>query len=211
MGYNISKARMTKTIFKDKNGKALSPSEATFKIIARFQSYGLDFLLFLLHLTTHIPSHTIRNAIWIMAGVKLGEGSTLHTGVRTYNPKGISVGEGSIIGYGTFLDGRAPLKLGSHVDIASEVMIYSSEHDINSPDFEATLGEVTIEDYVFIGPRAILLPGIKVGKGAVIGAGAVVTKDVAPFTVVGGVPAKVIGERTLKNPSYKLGRFKLFQ
>ena len=64
---------------------------------------------------------------------------------------------------------------------------------------------------MFIGPRAIILPGVKIGKGAVVGAGAVVTKDVAPFKVVGGVPAKEIGERKNKNPNYKLGRARLFQ
>jgi Acetyltransferase (isoleucine patch superfamily) len=68
-----------------------------------------------------------------------------------------------------------------------------------------------IEDYVFIGPRAIILPGVKIGKGAVVAAGAVVTKDVAPFSVVGGVPAKIIGERKIKNLSYKLGRARWFR
>lgn len=64
---------------------------------------------------------------------------------------------------------------------------------------------------MFIGPRAIILPGVKIGKGAVVAAGAVVTKDVEKFTIVGGVPAKVVGERKNKNPSYKLGRARLFQ
>lgn len=90
-------------------------------------------------------------------------------------------------------------------------MIYSSEHDINAEDFHATLAPVKIGDYVFIGPRSIILAGVTIGDGAIVGAGAVVTKDVEPYTIVGGVPAKVIGERNLKNPHYKLGRFKLFQ
>ncbi|MFI5205556.1 MAG: DapH/DapD/GlmU-related protein, partial [Candidatus Paceibacterales bacterium] len=65
--------------------------------------------------------------------------------------------------------------------------------------------------YVFIGPRAIILPGVKIGKGAVVAAGAVVTTSVKDFEIVGGVPAKVIGERKNKNPRYKLGRARLFQ
>jgi len=68
-----------------------------------------------------------------------------------------------------------------------------------------------IEDYVFIGPRTIILPGVKIGKGAVIAAGAVVTKDVPPFAICGGVPAKIIGERRLKTLKYKLGRARWFR
>ena len=90
-------------------------------------------------------------------------------------------------------------------------MIYNSEHDLEKEDFSARLEPVEIGDYVFIGPRAIILPGVKIGKGAVIGAGAVVTKDVPDFAIVGGVPAKVIGERKNKSLHYRLGRARLFQ
>lgn len=196
----------------DKHGKSYTWSEAFVdKLLPRLESYGLDFSLMLLHLTTYIPSHTIRNWIWRTFGLKLGKASTLHTGIRVFDPRHIRVGEGTIIGYATFIDGRDKVTIGNHVDIASEVMIYNSEHDISSPDFAPILAPVKIGDYVFIGPRAIILPGVTIGDGAVIAAGAVVTKDVEPATIVGGVPAKVIGERSLKNPHYKLGRFKLFQ
>ncbi|MCR4305614.1 MAG: acyltransferase, partial [Candidatus Daviesbacteria bacterium] len=70
---------------------------------------------------------------------------------------------------------------------------------------------VEIGDYVFIGPRAIILPGVKIGKGAVVAAGAVVTKNVQENMIVGGVPAEVIGERKVKDLHYKLGRARLFQ
>jgi maltose O-acetyltransferase len=94
-------------------------------------------------------------------------------------------------------------------------MIYNSEHNVHENDFsviEKVIEErVVIGDYVFIGPRVIILPGVTIGKGAVVGAGAVVTKDVPDFAIVGGVPAKIIGERKNKNPSYKLGRARLFQ
>ena len=55
------------------------------------------------------------------------------------------------------------------------------------------------------------MPGVKIGKGAIVAAGAVVTKDVNPFEIVAGVPAKLIGERKNKDPHYKLGRARLFQ
>lgn len=197
---------------RDKHGKSYTWSEAvTGKLIPRLESYFLDFGLMLLHFTTYIPLHSIRNAIWRISGLHLGKHSTLHTGVRVFDPRHIKVGEGTIIGYATFIDGRDLVEIGNHTDVASEVMIYSSEHDINAPDFVATLAPVKIGDYVFIGPRAIILAGVTIGRGAVIAAGAVVTRDVDPFAIVGGVPAKVIGERNLKDPQYRLGRFKLFQ
>jgi maltose O-acetyltransferase len=107
------------------------------------------------------------------------------------------------------------LKIGNHVDIASDVMIYNSQHDMTAEHFaavESVVKEpVTIEDYVFIGPRAIILPGVTIGKGAVVAAGAVVTKSVEPFAIVGGVPAKQIGERQNKDLNYRLGRAALFR
>ena len=198
-------------MIKDKQGKPLSFLQARTKIIKRFESYLLDFTLMCLHLTTWIPLHSIRNFIWRFVGLKLGSKSTLHTGVRVFDPRGITIGEGTIVGYASFLDGRAKLRIGNHTDIASEVMIYNQEHDLSAADFHAVDGPVAIGDYVFIGPRAIILPGVTIGDRAVIAAGAVVTKDVEAGKIVGGVPAKVISERKLKNPKYKLGRFKLFQ
>lgn len=196
---------------KDKEGKSLTWKQGFGKIYTRFESYLLDFCLMLLHITTYIPLHSVRNFIWRQAGVKLGCCSTLHTGVRVFDPRNITIGEGTIVGYACFIDGRDKVKIGNHTDIASEVMIYSQEHDINSDDFVAKGAPVIIGSYVFIGPRVIILPGVKIGDGAIIAAGAVVTKDVEAYTVVGGVPAKVISERKLKDAHYKLGRFKLFQ
>lgn len=198
-------------IFYDRMNRPLSKGEAAAKISNRFYNYLADFLLFWLHLFCYTPSHHVRRFILRLAGAKIGKGSSIHMGCRFFSLKNIEIGEDSIIGEGTCMDGRAPLKIGNHVDIASQVMIYNSEHDINSEDFYAKESPVEIGDYVFIGPRAIILPGVKIGKGAVVGAGAVVTKDVPDSAIVGGVPAQVIGERKLKDLHYRLGRARLFQ
>ena len=198
-------------IFRDRMGRGLSAGEVTGKIGNRFYNYLADFGLFWLHLACYIPSHHIRRFLLRLAGAKIGKGSVVHMGISFFSLQSIRIGQDSILGRNIFLDGRALIDIGNHVDIASDVMIYNSEHDINSDDFRAVVGSVEIGDYVFIGPRAIILPGVKIGKGAVVGAGAVVTKDVTDFTVVGGVPAEVIGERKLKDPNYKLGRARLFQ
>jgi len=197
--------------FRDRMGKQLSWNEALGKIFRRFGAYGEDFLLLWLSFVSCVPLHWFRQLFYRLAGVKIGSKSVLHIGTRFYYPGGVSIGDGTIIGDHAVLDGRAPLKIGNHVDIASEVMIYNSEHDISAEDFGPIEAAVTIEDYAFIGPRVIILPGVTIGKGAVVGAGAVVTKDVEPGMIVGGVPAKVIGERQLKDLHYRLGRARLFQ
>ncbi len=199
-------------LFTDKHGNDLSVSEAFRRAFVRFYNWILDFELMILHwFSDHCPSHMFRQLFFRIAGIKIGRGSVIHMGVRFFLPDGIEIGDDSIIGFGAFLDGRRALKIGNHVDIASEVMIYNSEHNLESERFEATEESVEIGDYVFIGPRVIILPGVKIGKGAVVGAGAVVTKDVPDFAIVGGVPAKIIGERKNKSPNYKLGRPRLFQ
>ena len=198
-------------MIKDKNGKIITPDEIVQKIINRLANYFLDFELMLLRCVGHIPFHILRNIKYKFFGIKMGKGSTIHMWANFFYPKNIEIGLDTIIGDHAFLDGRDKLIIGNHVDIASSVMIYNSEHDLESEDFKARTEPVEIGDYVFIGPRVIIMPGVKIGKGAVVAGGAVVTKDVEPFTIVGGVPAKPICERKNKNPNYKLGRARLFQ
>jgi acetyltransferase-like isoleucine patch superfamily enzyme len=197
--------------FADKNGRTLSSGEAAAKGFKRILSWGEDFVLLIVDLAGYCPFWFWRKLVYSLAGLKIGRKSKIHFGARFFNPKGVEIGEGSLVGEFAFLDGRAPLKIGNHVDIASQVLIYNSEHDMNSDDFRAVEEPVEIGDFAFIGPRAIILPGVKIGKGAVVAAGAVVTKDVAPFKIVGGVPAKEIGERENREPNYRLGRSRLFQ
>lgn len=196
---------------KDKSGKTLGTGELISKIVNRLYNILLDLELLILTWIGLVPVHFIRRIFYKSAGVKIGRDSAIHIGARFYNPQNIVIGEDSIIGDNCFFDGRAKLLIGNHVDIASQVLIYNSQHDINSVDFKAIEKPVIIEDYVFIGPRSIILPGVTIKKGAIVAAGAVVTKDVEEFKIVGGVPAVEIGERAERNLHYKLGRYRLFQ
>lgn len=181
------------------------------RILRRIKTVFWELICFKLGIAGYIPSHCFRRFVYRFWGIKIGKGSTIHMHASFYFPPNIQIGNDTIIGEKAVLDGRDKLTIGNHVDIASEVMIYNAEHDVQDESFKAILAPVIIEDYVFIGPRAIILPGVTIHKGAVVGAGAVVTKDVLEFTIVGGVPAKEIGQRDNKNPNYKLGRAAWFR
>lgn len=189
------------------------------KVINRLKSIWLELVTgFLWWGVGEVPSHHFRRFFYRLSGMKIGTGSTLHMRARIYDPSHIEIGADTIVGEKTSLDGRRQLqgsasllKIGNHVDIASEVMIWNSEHDLNTPDMRPIEESVVIEDYVFIGPRAIVLPGVTVGRGAVVAAGAVVTKNVASGSIVAGVPAKEIGQRDISKLNYRLGRARWFQ
>jgi acetyltransferase-like isoleucine patch superfamily enzyme len=181
------------------------------RVIRRIKTILLEFENMLLIWVGHFPSHYFRRFCYRLAGMKIGRGSAIHTNARFYNASNIIIGQDSVIGEGVVLDGREKLTIGNHVDFASEVMVYNGEHDVNDPSFKAVFAPVEIEDYVFIGPRAIILPGVKIKRGAIVAAGAVVNGDVEENMIVGGVPAKPIKERELKEFNYKLGRAAWFR
>lgn len=195
----------------DRHGRELTGRQVIGKVLFRLKKIYVEFVVMLLHWVGHVPLHSVRKLAYRLAGIRLGHGSTIHTLARFHNPDKIIIGEDTIIGEGVVLDGRAPLTIGSHVDIASQVMIYNAYHDLQDPFFAPVLKPVTIEDYVFIGPRAIILPGVTIGKGAAVAAAAVVTKDVPPCAIVAGVPARQVGERSPEALTYKLGRADWFR
>lgn len=203
----------------DKDGHPLSQQEVMEKVQVRLKTIWLELVTgFLWGIVGYIPSHTIRNFFYRLSGISIGRGSTLHMRARIYYPAGIKIGQDTIIGEQAVLDGRQQLKgsqggleIGDHVDIASQVMLWTSEHDLSSTTMQAREEKVRIADYVFIGPRAIILPGVSIGRGAVVAAGAVVTKNVPAGEIVAGIPAKSIGQRPLKDLNYQLGRARLFQ
>lgn len=198
-------------MFLDRNGNKLSTAIAIRKICNRIYTIFSELLLYFLNLIGYIPSRTFRKICYKCAGIKIPMSSTIYMGASFFKPSGISIGKDTAIGKNCFLDGRDKLSIGSHTDIASDVCIYNNQHNIHDNNFGNQYGAVEIGNYVFIGPRAIILPSVKIGEGAVVAAGAVVTKDIPAYEVWGGVPAKKINDRKAKKLSYRIGRPMMFQ
>lgn len=155
-----------------------------------------DLSLFFATITGYIPSHVIRQVLYRnVFKINIPSDSIIYWKCRFFNPGGVSIGHNSIIGNDGFLDGRNGIYINDNVNIGGEVRLYTEQHDIRSPDFASIGSPIHIEDYVYIGARVTILPGVKIGEGAVVASGAVVTKDVMPWTLVGGVPAKFIQNR----------------
>ena len=152
----------------------------------------------------YLPSRHIRKILLKSVLGGLGKKTSVLRRVEIPHPKNIFIGDNSVINTRVILDGRGgKLVIGNNVDIAREVNIWTLEHDVNDDEHCTIGGDVIIEDYVWIASRATILPGVRIGRGAVVACGAVVTKDVPSMSIVGGIPAKVIGKRN-NNLSYKL-------
>ncbi len=165
---------------------------------------GYDAVDYLAELIGRSPSHHVRLFfLRRMLRASIGLHSSVHRGCRLYRPAGVSIGSHTVINRDVLLDGRMGVEIGDNVSISEGVTIFTLEHDPNSPDFASRGAAVRIGDRTFIGARAIILPGVTIGEGAVVAAGAVVTHDVPPYTIVGGVPARPIGERR-RDLSYTL-------
>ena len=172
------------------------------------------------HVVAHVPSFTVRHA-WYqrVMGVDIGQGAgvSMRTFMWSYGPRqirrsGVSIGRNTRISQGCTIDLRSGLAIGNNVSVSPEVMILAGSHDVHAPRFNDVAGFVAIEDHVWIGARALVLPGITLGRGAVVAAGSVVTKNVAPMTIVAGVPAKPVGVRDPAATAYELdGPLPLFE
>ena len=153
---------------------------------------------------SYLPMQALRRFFLRLYLLKLGEQCDIQMRCRFLNGRKISIGERNVINFGSILDGRKfSISTGSDVSIGPEATILTLGHDPHSPDFEDRGGDVVIGDRAWIAYRAVILPGITIGEGAIVAAGAIVTKDVPPFTIVAGNPARKIGERN-RDLSYEL-------
>ncbi len=149
------------------------------------------------------PIRRFRSAVGGGMFDRCGKDINIEKGADFGTGNGITLGDGSGLGINCLV--RGPLEIGKDVMMGPDVIIYTSNHETSRWDIPmrgqgATPSEkVTIGDDVWIGARVIILPGVTIGRGVILAAGAVVTKDIPDYAVAGGVPAKVIKFRNRNN------------
>lgn len=180
-------------------------SNMVFKMLA-FPGWCIERILrfgggrFVIYHIGNIPSIHVRSVLYRGLGVRAEANVVFHFGTEIRAPWLLDIGKGSIIGDNAILDARSKLKIGRNVNLSSNVSIYTLQHDYKDPDFNCQSPadrkmSVEIDDRAWLGANVIVLPGVHIGEGAVCCAGCVVTKDVAPYTVVAGIPAAEVGGR----------------
>lgn len=160
---------------------------------------------------SHFPSHTVR--LWFYRKVmkfSIGTGTTIFMNCKFDCAKGLSIGNNSCINANCRLDSRGLLEIGNSVSISEDVIFLTADHNVELLGILDRDKKVTVGDFVWIGTRAMVLPGVTIGTGAVVAAGAVVTKEVEKLAVVGGIPAKFIKYR-IENFDYNATYKRLFQ
>jgi acetyltransferase-like isoleucine patch superfamily enzyme len=158
------------------------------------------------------PSFGVR-AAWYrrVLGFEIARGAGVHLGcyVWFYSPgqirrDGVSIGANTRINRNCCLDVRGGIRIGDDVSISPEVMILTASHRVDDPEFRVETRPVTIEDHVYVGARATIMPGVTLGRGSVVAAGAVVTRDIEPLAIAAGVPARPVGTRSPDALAYTL-------
>ena len=161
------------------------------------RAYMFDVFLAGANFLLSLPGHRLRGFVLTrMVRFDMGVDVAVERRVRVEARGGVTIGDRCNINRGVTLDGRGGLTIGSDVNISPEVTVLTGYHDPNSPTFDAVPGPVVISDRAWLATRAFVLPGASIGEGAIVAAAAVVHGDVPAWTIVGGNPAKVIGQRS---------------
>lgn len=163
------------------------------------REYLEGYIMYMDVQTGLLPSHHLRNFIYrSIFSVDMKDSVVIYNNCQIRRHQCLTIGKGSIIGDQVMLDARNGIVIGENVNFSTGVKVWSEQHDHRDPDFKCNSNitfKVIIDNRCWIGPRTTILPGVHIGEGAVVAAGAVVTKDVPSFAIVAGIPAKQIGER----------------
>lgn len=170
------------------------------KIKKQIFIFFIGYERYLIHRIKMFPSHAVRN--WVYRNIYFVDKhktSVIYFGCEIRSGVNLHIGKGSIIGDNCILDARQGIYIGENVNLSSEVHLWTEAHDVNDPYFRSmpcNHGPIHIGNRVWLGSNVTVLDNVSIGEGAVVCSGAVVTKDVEPYAIVAGIPAKKIGERS---------------
>jgi len=161
------------------------------------------------HAVTHVPGYFFRTSyLRFLLGYRIGPGVAIHMGCFVTGEH-IEIGRNSVINRRCYLDGRGGLRIGESVSISPEVYLISATHAADDPKFGSVMKPVLIGDRVWIGARAMVLPGVTIEEGAVLGAGSVAGKNIPSRAICVGNPARQVRMRG-GDLNYKLRYFPWF-
>ena len=143
-----------------------------------------------------VLSRRMRRALVRLFGGRIGN-SLIYRSVRIYAPWNLEMGDWCCIGPRVEIYNKGPVRIGHHVAISQDAYVCTASHDVDSPTMALVTKPVVIGDGSWIAARAVILPGVTLGRGAVVGCAAVVPRDVPDRCVVGGNPARVLKERAV--------------
>lgn len=154
-------------------------------------------IVYFLNVSYQLVPNPLRNYYLRLFRIQIRGGkSCIHRGCKFFHVGKMTVGMDTVVNFGCYLDNRRGIYIGNNVGIAHNTRIYTLGHDLSDPKFSTKGAPVAIKDNVFIFSNVLIMPGVTIGEGAIVLAGSVVTKDVEPWTIVGGNPAKKIREHS---------------
>ena len=172
----------------------LAPSTSLRNRAGRF-AWGLAWRL--LVRPTPRPLHRWRAVVLRLFGARLGVNCRIYADARIWAPWNLHCEDAVAIADGAVIYNAAPIRLASHAIVSQDAYLCGATHDADDPAFPWIARPITVGRYAWICARAIVMPGVNVGDGAVLGLGSVATRDLQAWTVHAGAPARAIRARTV--------------
>lgn len=146
-----------------------------------------------------LPVSRVKVLLLRMFGARVGAGLVIKPWVNIKHPWRLIIGDHVWIGEGVWIDNLVTVHIGSNVCLSQAVLVLTGSHDYSDPSFRLILGEVHIEDGVWVAARSTVCPGVRCGRNAVITAGGVLRKDAESDGIYAGNPAVFVRRRTIRN------------